>query len=271
MRNGAITIGADRTNAVVRDLRRAQAAERRHVEKQRFKNAQTHRRASLAGLSVQDYKRKMRSIQLRHSERKKSSVKSAQLHRPHLPPAIYLSKSIPPSANITLMLTPSHEVSKKSPHVATKTQYKIVLLRRMTGIDGRRYRTTVETAEAGHAPFGFTGAAGVPITLLDWASLENGKWVTDAILAAHANLINAAAPLAYFVDPQFYTHLVRAGNKGVRKWGRRSRFEMSKYSRVFVPLHRSRNYCTLAIIDIAAQSLTHYDLYGDLEANDEEV
>ncbi|GME66554.1 unnamed protein product [[Candida] boidinii] len=113
-------------------------------------------------------------------------------------------------------------------------------------------------------------AYNIPITVKDLKTLDNRKWLNDNIIDFYMKLIVARSqnsaellPKIHIFSTHFYSTLSSKGYKGVARWAKRAKINVTQLDYIFVPVNLNQVHWALGVINNKDRSFQYYDsLFG---------
>ena len=113
-------------------------------------------------------------------------------------------------------------------------------------------------------------AYNIPITVKDLKTLDNRKWLNDNIIDFYMKLLVARSqnsaellPKIHIFSTHFYSTLSSKGYKGVARWAKRAKIDVTQLDYIFVPVNLNQVHWALGVINNKDRSFQYYDsLFG---------
>lgn len=104
----------------------------------------------------------------------------------------------------------------------------------------------------------------IDITISDLKTLKDREWLNDNIIDFYLSMVTQRSEgKSFSFSTHFYSTLEGPrGYKGVERWAKKKKIDVTKLDRVFVPINRQNTHWCLAVVNNKEKKFEFYDSMG---------
>lgn len=129
----------------------------------------------------------------------------------------------------------------------------------VTPLTNDQLRIVEQYWRAGRASKHIVSAFSIDITTKDLLTLADCQWLNDNIIDFYLNLVTELADLVYCWTTHFFSTLKKNGYKGVARWAKRRKINVTELNTIVVPINSMNTHWSVAVIDNVEKTISYYD------------